>query len=266
MAIEPVHAFVYFVPESRQAYDALGLEPISHYFASRSAPMGAVPHSVVAATFYNFSPGLVKRAMRDAWATAAPAVVLEARHAGVRSGLERLTEGRGLESATAELTELASRATAELEVAGRPLFGGHAALPIPDEPLVALWHQLTLLREHRGDGHVIALVANEFGPMDALITSDGWSKMPMAQLQKLRGWRPEDWEEGAARLVDRGWLTPAGTLTDEGAQARHQMEALTDELAMAPICALGESGTERMLELLVPLGAAVEAGDGIPVV
>ena len=108
MAIEPVHAFVYFVPESRQAYDALGLEPISHYFASRSAPMGAVPHSVVAATFYNFSPGLVKRAMRDAWATAAPAVVLEARHAGVRSGLERLTEGRGLESATAELTELAS--------------------------------------------------------------------------------------------------------------------------------------------------------------
>jgi hypothetical protein len=38
---------------------------------------------------------------------------------------------------------------------GRPLHAGHAELPWPDSPLAALWHATTLLREYRGDGHII---------------------------------------------------------------------------------------------------------------
>ncbi len=263
-ALEPVHAFVYFAPEPKAEYDALGLEPISQYFASRSAPMGAVSHGVVAAAFYNFSPGLVQRAMRDAWSTATPAQVLEARHAGVLAALERFTAGTEAKAVIADITELVTRSTAELVPAGRPLFGGHLSLPVPGEPLLAMWHQLTLLREHRGDGHVIALVAEGFEPMDALVTSAGWSKLPMPQLRKLRGWRPEHWEQGEARLVERGWITPDGTLTDEGAAARVRVERLTDELAMAPLRALGERDTERLIELLGPVKEAVRAGDGLP--
>jgi len=41
---EPIHAFIYFLPEAAAAYEALGpIGPRTGYFASRSAPMGAVP-------------------------------------------------------------------------------------------------------------------------------------------------------------------------------------------------------------------------------
>jgi hypothetical protein len=53
---------------------------------------------------------------------------------------------------------------------GRPLHAGHAELPWPDSPLAALWHAITLLREYRGDGHIIALVANGPRGLEALIT------------------------------------------------------------------------------------------------
>src|SRR4051794_6408518 len=46
--LEPYHGMIYFVPEARAAYEAIGLT--GHrmgYFASRSAPMGAVPAEVV---------------------------------------------------------------------------------------------------------------------------------------------------------------------------------------------------------------------------
>lgn len=263
-ALEPVHSFVYFVPEPKEQYHALGLEPISHYFASRSAPMGAVTHGVVAATFFNFSPGLVKRAMRDAWSTATPAQVLEARHAGALAALVRFTSGTGLEATVPELIDLGKRASADLDAAGRALFAGHQNVTVPDEPLLAVWHLLSLLREHRGDGHVIALSAEGFSPMDALLTSSGWSKLSLAQLVRLRGWRPEAWETGRTSLVERGWLAPDGTLTETGRAARVRVEEMTDELAMAPIRALGEDATGRLIELLGPFGAAVRDGGGLP--
>jgi len=49
------------------------------YFASRSAPMGAVGPQVVTATFYNFNPELVARHIPRAWSLATPAAVLAAR-------------------------------------------------------------------------------------------------------------------------------------------------------------------------------------------
>ncbi len=40
-------------------------------------------------------------------------------------------------------------------------------LPIPEQPLARLWYAGNLLREHRGDGHVVALVANGIGGTEA---------------------------------------------------------------------------------------------------
>ena len=52
------------------------------------------------------------------------------------------------------------------------LFGGGAAILLamlpalawPDAPQLALWHAVTLLREHRGDGHISALTAAGIDP------------------------------------------------------------------------------------------------------
>jgi len=261
-ALEPVHAFVYFTPEPSAEYERLGLEPISQYFASRSAAMGAVTHQVVAATFYNFSPGLVQRAMRDAWTTASPAEVVEARLAGVAASLERFYAIRSF--ATEEATLLAGAATEALTPEGRALYAGHADQPMPEHPMVALWHHLTLLREHRGDGHAISLAAHGFSGLDAVLTSDGYSKLTLEQLAKMRGFRPEAWEAGVAELVDRGWLETNGERTQEGTDVRRSVEAMTDELAMAPLRHIGQERVTRLIELLGPINAAVEAGDGLP--
>ncbi len=67
-ALETLHSTVYFAPEPRDAYRRAGLRGgWMGYFASRSAAMGPVPAEVVVATFYNFHPGMVHRAIPDAW-------------------------------------------------------------------------------------------------------------------------------------------------------------------------------------------------------
>ncbi|MCW2647819.1 MAG: hypothetical protein JWP07_3928, partial [Pseudonocardiales bacterium] len=67
-ATDPLHSLIYFVPEAEQEYTAIGLRPgRMGYFASRSAPMGAVSAGVTAATFYNFNPEVVARVIPRAW-------------------------------------------------------------------------------------------------------------------------------------------------------------------------------------------------------
>ncbi len=153
--IEPFHGFVYLVPEAEAEYAALGLQGRMGSFASRSAPMGPAPAEVVIATFYNFSPALVRRAIPEAWARTTPADLLAARLRVVDRVLRRVLGDDVLAgSELAEALALARTAAAGCEPVGRPLFAGHASRPWPDEPHVALWHALSLVREYRGDGHI----------------------------------------------------------------------------------------------------------------
>ena len=90
-ALETLHMTVYFAPEPREAYRRAGLRGgWMGYFASRSAAMGPVPAEVVMATFYNFHPRMVRRAIPDAWGFAAPERVLAARVEGADAALRRL--------------------------------------------------------------------------------------------------------------------------------------------------------------------------------
>jgi len=63
---------IYFVPEGPVAYARLGIAGRDGYFASRSAPMGAVSAEVVIATFFNFNPELVHSAIPGAWGSPRP--------------------------------------------------------------------------------------------------------------------------------------------------------------------------------------------------
>src|SRR2546423_14490091 len=88
---EPYHAMIYFAPEAREAYAAAGLKGFwMGYFASRAAPLGAVPASVVTATFFNFHPRMVTRAIPDAWRFSSPERVLQARYQAADAALRRL--------------------------------------------------------------------------------------------------------------------------------------------------------------------------------
>jgi hypothetical protein len=264
-ALEALHMTVYFAAEPRDAYRRAGLRGgWMGYFASRSAAMGPVPPEVVMATFYNFHPRMVRRAIPDAWGFASPEKVLAARFEGVDAALRRLL-GRWVEGPeVAEAAALGRRAMAGLDPSGRPLHAAHAALPWPEAPQLALWHAATLYREFRGDGHVACLLADDVDGCEAHVLAAGAGQLPGSILREHRGWSEAEWAAAVERLRDRGWVEADGSLTDAGRVARAARERRTDDLAMAPWRQLGAPGCSRLLRLLGrPVQLVVEGG-GVP--
>lgn len=262
--LEPFHGMVYFAAEAQAEYEALGVDAGDHltgYFASRAAPMGAAPADVVVATFYNFHPALVGRAVPACWDVASPEQWTAARRRGADRALARLTEGHEDPDALAEALGLACTALAACDPAGRPLFAGHRSLDWPGNPRLDLWHALTLLREHRGDGHVSVLVAAEVSPLEALVLHEASGMVPPGFLQASRSWSDAEWEAGRDRLRERGWVH-GDELTTEGRDVREQIEQRTDALALAPWRALGEDGCARLRELVRPMSRAIVGNGG----
>jgi hypothetical protein len=231
--LEPYHGLAYFTPETA-AYDELGFTGREAYFAARSAGMGVVPVEVVVATFYNFHPDLVRRSIESAWAKTTPEAVIPARVRVADEGLRAVLGDDLAEDPTvAEALDLARLATdaAEATLAGRTLYAAHVALPWPDEPHVALWHALTLLREHRGDGHLAALVLAGLDPCEALVTHEASGDAALAGvLRTSRAWSEEEWRAAIERLAARGLVEADGSFTPEGKALRDEVEARTDRL------------------------------------
>ncbi|MFD9687673.1 hypothetical protein ACFXPX_41500 [Kitasatospora sp. NPDC059146] len=224
---EPVHAVTYFEPECRDAFEAAGLRGFWRgYFAGRSAPLGAVDAPPVTAAFFNFAPAMVERALPALWSLASPEEALAARSKGAGAALARLLEhvDRGLVERAVETMEQSAE---RLDCAGRVLAAANAALPAPPGLYERLWRAATVMREHRGDGHVAALVAAGLDGCEALVVRCAMD-MRREQLQPVRGWTDTEWEAAAERLVERGWLTATGSLTELGRTHHQALEAATD--------------------------------------
>jgi hypothetical protein len=264
-ALESLHMTVYFAPEPRDAFRRAGLRGgWMGYFASRSAAMGPVPAEVVVATFYNFHPRMVHRAIPDAWGFATPERVLAARLEGADAALRRLLGPWAEGPEAAEAAALARRAIEGRDPAGRPLFAAHATLAWPEAPHLALWHGATLYREFRGDGHVACLLADAVDGCEANVVAAGTGQLPGTFLRQYRGWTDDDWAAAGARLRARGWLDDDGSLTAAGRAARDAREQRTDDLSMAPWHHLGPAASTRLLALLEePVRLVVDAG-GVP--
>jgi hypothetical protein len=262
---EPIHAIVYFASEAPEHYKAAGLRGgWMGYFASRSAPMGAVSAGVVTAVFHNFQPEMVARAIPDAWRYSSPELALTARIAVADSALRRLW---GDEVNSAEVRDVA---TATMDVAsrlrggGRPLYTATAQLEVPEAPHLKLWHACTLLREHRFDGHTVALTAHGLDGLESIVTAlAAGTGIDPAEMRRFRGWTEEEWSEGEGRLQARGLLDAAGALTEEGLELRNGVEAMTDRLAGDVWEALGESSRDWLFDKLRELAIVLESEDGI---
>lgn len=263
--IEPLHAVTYFAPESRAATDALGLRGgWMGYFGCRAAPLGPVGPAVVCAAFYNFHPTMVARAVPDVWAIAGPDQLLEARLDAIDAAYRRLfgdaVDGGDLIVAA----ELSGWAAQGCDGAGRPLAAANAALDLPSAPHLRLWQHLTTLREHRGDGHVAALVHAGVGPAEALVLQAATGRSPLADLRRHRGWPDDEWNGGARQAVARGWIDADGGLTDHGRATREQIERDTDRLAMAPFRRIGSEATSQLFDALFPMAEMVMNSGTVP--
>jgi hypothetical protein len=249
---EPLHAVTYFAPEGRTAFEAAGLRGFWRgYFASRSAPLGLAPAAVTTALYANFAPRMVERAIPSVWELAAPDAVLAARQDGSVAALSRLLDGADVSEAATVLQHVAASAP----TSGRALGAANAALPWPTEPLAVLWQAATVLRELRGDGHVLAQLAVGLDGLSTMVLRCG-RDLDRAALQPNRGWTDEEWSDSETRLVDRGLLGPDGHITPAGIDTLDRAEALTDELAQEPWTIAGSGVTARFAELAAPLSQA----------
>jgi hypothetical protein len=253
---EPVHAVIYFAPEARERYEAAGVPGFwRSYFAGRAAPLGPVAAAPVVAAFFSFAPGMVARALPAVWQLAEPDELLRIRSEAAVAALTPIAAGRP----AAELAEAADRLTevaGRLDHAGRVLGAANAALPVPDDPLPQLWQAATTLREHRGDGHVAALVTAGLTGCEVLVWRAA-TDLSRQILQPYRGWTDPEWEAATERLRERGWLDPAGRPTEAGLAWFREIEAATDRTC-AP--AWTGPGIERLRELLTPIARACHAG------
>ena len=251
---EPIHAVAYFSGQSRDALAAIGLRRYwDGYFAGRSAPVGALSAAPVIAMFSGFAPFLVNRALPAVWSVVTPAQVIEARYVGAAETLRGLVpDAAAVEEAADALAPL----VANLDTIGRPLAAGFAALPPEADPYRRLWQVAGTLREHRGDGHVIALVSLGIAGLTTLVLRAGLD-LDAASMKKARGWTDEEWDAEAARLVARELLDRDHRITPAGKELLARAEELTNRLASGPIADLDDTAILRVARRLSPVTKAV---------
>jgi hypothetical protein len=255
---EPVNAVIYFAPEARAAFEEAGLRGFWRgYFAGRAAPLGPAGAAVVTASFFNFAPAFVARAVPAVWDLITPEDALRTRLAGADAALRGLLAGREAEATVA--ADLLWQAIGELDFSGRVLAAANAALPVPERSdWGRLWQAATLLREHRGDGHFAALAAADVDGCEAVVLRCCMDLRREA-VQPVRGWTDEQWDDALARLADRGWVGADGQLTNAGQAAHDAVEDATDQAAARPWARLGADATAELAGVLTPLAKACAA-------
>jgi hypothetical protein len=265
--LEPIHAVTYFSAEPIAALKEAGYRGFwMGYFAGRAAPLGPVSAEFVHAVFYNFTFGHVAKAIPDAWGFAAPSTALVARSQGSVAALRRLLGADADSADVARAAELAWRAAASAPLEGRPLYAANRALPAPDEPLALLWHAATLLREHRGDGHVATLAAHGIGGRESHVFHALSAGIPVVVYEVARNFDAEEWSSLVAGLQQRGLVDEAGAgLTGEGRALKQAIEATTDDLAAPAYSSLTDDELDELAAVLRPLTKAVIAGGDIPI-
>ncbi|MBT4984736.1 MAG: hypothetical protein HOJ85_13225 [Ilumatobacter sp.] len=256
--IEPVHAITYFAPECQQAFEDAGLPGFWRgYFGGRAAPLGAVSAGAVTALFFGFHPSFVDRAVPDIWTRCSPADALAAR----LDGIDRAWTAHELPNDRAQLKRAAfivRRAAEAVADDRRPMFAANLTIEMPTKPHLALWHAATLLREHRGDGHLVALTALEIGPCDAHVVRLAHTGTPVDTVQPFRGWSDDDWIAAVGRLHERGVLDDTGQITETGAALHVAIEESTDQLATAPLRAI-QSELAELAHILTPVVRALDS-------
>ena len=219
---------------------------------------------MVTAIFYNFAPERVAKALPAAWQIAGPEAALRARQDSAVAALRRY--GLAGDEKVAVAAELAGKAARQALLDGRPLFAANRALPWPDDPLAALWHAATLLREQRGDGHVAVLTAAGVSGRESNVLHAAAGRIPRDYIARTRDYDEAAWRHHEQRLAERGLLNDDGSLTAAGRELKDRIESTTDTLALSALDALGDDEVETLFQALTPITRAVIAGGDVPAV
>src|SRR6187200_2699778 len=215
---EPISLVNFFSEEPNEAMAGLGFRNYwDGYFAGRSAPLGRVPAEVVDAAFYSFADGEVARHIPKVWDTTTPEAGHAARERGCVAALRRILGDLVETPELARAAELLAKASVSAPTEGRVMYAGLRSLPIPDEPVARLWHSANMLREHRGDGHIAALVSERIGGTEAHVLSALASGIyPAESFGRIHHLPKARLAEVMQGLRHRGLLDASGRFTDAG--------------------------------------------------
>src|SRR6478735_9428772 len=184
--VEPIGVIPYSADEPNEAMFALGFTNYwDTYFAGRAAPLGLATAEVVDALFYNFAPGEVARHIPKVWRTTTPEAAIAARRTGCANALRRILGDQVETPAFSRATDLLLRAATSAPVEGRPMYAALRSIPIPGEVVTRLFHAASLLREHRGDGHIAALMIEGVGGLEAHVLFALDMDMPAANFGRI---------------------------------------------------------------------------------
>jgi len=258
---EPISLVNFFSQEPNDSMAALGFRNYwDGYFAGRSAPLGRVPAEVVHAAFYSFADGEVARHIPKVWDTTTPEAAHAAREQGCVAALRRILGDLVDTSGLACAADLLAKASTGAPTEGRVMYAGLRSLPMPEDPVTRLWHAANMLREHRGDGHVAALVSERIGGTDAHVLSALASGIyPAESFGRIHHLPKARLAEVMDGLRDRGLLDATGRLTDAGRATKARIESLTDALAEAPYDGLEPSELDRLITALAPISGRLSS-------
>lgn len=247
-AIEPLATICFWAEPAYDEYAALGLDFLQGYVFGRGCVLGDASPPVVAAAFGVFEPGLVADLFASGRAVCSVEDVRAAKERGAVASLRAVlgapSEVEGLDDVVAVLR----RACEAADPTGRALHAGLAGMDWPEDPLGQLWHACSVLREHRGDGHLAALVAAGLDGVQANELTELWVGWDPLSYTGSRAWAPERMDAGTSDLEARGWVAD-GRLTEEGLRVRRSLEEATDRAAAGAVGAIADD-LDRVLPLL----------------
>ncbi len=261
--VEPIGVIPYSADEPNESMFALGFTDYwDTYFAGRAAPLGSsVPAEVVHALFYNFAPGEVARHIPKVWSTTTPEAAIAARQEGCVNALRRVLGDLVDTPDFTRAVELLTTAATSAPLEGRPMYAALRALPVPEEPVARLFHAASLLREHRGDGHIAVLMAEDIGGLEAHVLLAVDLGMPARTFGRIHHLPPALLADLVDGMKRRGLIEDESTFTPVGRLTKDRIEALTDELAAAPYEVLEPAELDQLMAALEPLARRLTAAD-----
>jgi hypothetical protein len=258
--VEPIGVIPYAADEPNEAMFALGFTDYwDTYFAGRAAPLGITPAEVVDALFYNFAPGEVARHVPKVWRTTTPELAIAARQLGCAQALRRILGERVDSSDFARAAELLLKAATSAPLGGRPMYAALRAVPTPDDVVTGLFHGASLLREHRGDGHIAALISEGVGGVEAHVLFALSMDMPAESFGRIHHLPAVQLAAVIGGLRDRGLIGGDGWLSERGRAVRQRVESLTDDLGAKPYEILEPEELDELTALLEPLAVVLVA-------
>jgi hypothetical protein len=248
-SVQTTIGWIFWDPGAVTRYEALGLGGPLGYIAARSAPLAGAGPEAVAAAFGSISPLGIALVFDQLETPEAFGRFWAARDEAVLEGLARHAP-----DALDPLIDLGPALWSvidRLPFTGRPFAASHLAMPRPEDPVLAGWHAVNVLREWRGDTHWAIVVGQGLGGDEASVLHNAWLGYDGDWLSLSRGNDQASIDRAWASLAERG-LAAARVVTAEGLALRQWIEDETDRRTTRPWELLGEPGAVAFAERLEP--------------